>query len=191
MSVLFKVEGKVVIPHTETLVISPFKEIWERDTSPSKERAMDEFKYIEFMTSMLKTNPYAGYDEDKKQQKIISQCVTHEEFDPEDEFIKEGMDSIVRFQNEASANYSYYMAAKIGAEKMKDFFLTFDMNEVNLKTGNPIYKPRDITSALNDTSNVLSNLDKLKTKVEEEIYDEIKRRGQKDISPFANPNSIT
>ncbi len=190
MSVLFKVQGKVVTPKTETLVISPFKEIWERDESPSKERAMDEFKFIEFTTSMMKSNPFAGYDEGVKEMKIIDQCITYEDFDPNDELIIQAQKSMVDFQNEASATYSYYMAAKVGAEKMKGFFINFDMNEVNLKNGNPIYKPRDITSALNDTANVLSNLDKLKKKVEEEVYEEVKRRGQKSISPFANPDTM-
>ena len=42
------------------------------------------------------------------------------------------------------------MAAKKAAEKMQQFFLNFDMNRVNIKTGMPIYKPKDITSAVAD-----------------------------------------
>ena len=33
MAYLFKVEGKTVYPNDEVLLISPFKEIWERDKS--------------------------------------------------------------------------------------------------------------------------------------------------------------
>jgi hypothetical protein len=77
------------------------------------------------------------------------------------------------------------MAAKIGAEEMKTFFLNFSMNEVNLKTGNPIYKPRDITSALKDTNDIIQRLDSMKSKVEQEIFEVTKKRGEKTISPFA------
>lgn len=190
MSILFKVEGKAVIPHTETLAISPFKDIWERDTSPAKEVAMEDFKFIEFTTSLLKTNPYAGYDEDIKIQKVIEQCIFQENFNAIDELILQAKQMMVEFQTNASATYSYFMAAKSGAEKMKTFFHNFDMDEVNIKNGNPIYKPKDITGALNDTANVLSNLDKLEKKVQEEVFAEVKRRGQKSISPFANPDNL-
>ena len=70
---------------------------------------------------------------------------------------------------------------------MKDFFNTFDMSKINAKTLAPLYKPREITSALNDTSKVLENLDKTQKKVEEEIFESTKNRGDKLISPFANP----
>jgi tetrahydromethanopterin S-methyltransferase subunit G len=184
MSVLFKVEGKAVIPHTETLLIEPFKTIWERDTTSDKVIAMDEFKFIEFSKSMLKTNPYGGYNEDKKEQVIIEQCIHMENWQP-DELVIQGQHWMVEFQTNASPTYSYYMAAKIGAEEMKTFFLNFSMNEVNLKTGNPIYKPRDITSALKDTNDIIQRLDSMKSKVEQEIFEVTKKRGEKTISPFA------
>lgn len=184
MSMLFQVEGKAVIPNTETLLIEPFKTIWNRDTTPDKVVAMDEFKYIEFTTSMLKTNPYAGYNEDKKAEVIIEQCVHMENWQP-DELILQAQERVRAFQDDASPTYSYYMAAKRGAEEMKTFFLNFSMNEVNLKTGNPVYKPVDITRALKDTNDVLQRLDSMKKKVEQELFEVTKRRGEKTISPFA------
>ena len=36
MAFLFVVENGVAKPNTETLLISPFKEIWERDNSDNK-----------------------------------------------------------------------------------------------------------------------------------------------------------
>ena len=43
MSFLFKVVNNVVVPNTETLLISPFKEIWENDKTEDKENAMRDF----------------------------------------------------------------------------------------------------------------------------------------------------
>lgn len=189
MSLLFKVEGKMVVPFVETLNTPPFKEIWERDEHPNKEVAKQEFAYIEFVTSMKKTNPFRGYKEQEKPLKVQEQVIKIEGWEP-DELIAEGIESIKEFQMNASVTYKYYMAAKEGAEKMMDFFTTFDMNEVNIKNGNPVYKPRDITSALNDTSKILQNLDDLKKKVEQELFESTRNQGDKEISHFARRESL-
>ena len=73
---------------------------------------------------------------------------------------------------------------------LKEFFLNVDVNERNEK-GVPVYKPREITAALNDTEKVLTNLKALEKKVEEELYETTKNRADKEISPFANPRSLT
>ena len=184
MSILFKVQDRIVIPNTETLLLEPFKTIWERDESTDKEVAMAEFKYIEFTTSMMSTNPYAGYDETVKEKKVIEDCIFMEDWKP-DEFVMGAIGEMNRFLKDASTTYNYYMSAKKAAEKMRHFFNTFDINEKNAKTLNPIYKPRDITSALKDTADVLQRLDTMKKKVEEELFQVVKLRGEKQISPFA------
>ena len=70
MAFLFTVENAVAKPNVETLLISPFKEIWERDTSSDKSQAIKEFTFIELMTSKKKTNPYAGYADDIRFNKL-------------------------------------------------------------------------------------------------------------------------
>ena len=61
-----------MFPNPETLLITPFKDIWERDKTPSKAIAIQEFAYIEFMTSMLKSNPYREYPEETEGIRILS-----------------------------------------------------------------------------------------------------------------------
>lgn len=58
MSHLFTVENNVAIPNTETLLISPFKEVWERDKSKDKGQAIKEFTFVELMSSKKKANPF-------------------------------------------------------------------------------------------------------------------------------------
>jgi hypothetical protein len=157
MAFLFTVTEKTVFPNTETLLISPFKEIWNRDKSKEKYSAIEDFAYIEFMTSMLKSNPYRQYEENKKEEKVRQAVITRKDWEP-DELVKQAIHKVIQFHREASTTYNYYMAAKRAAEKMQDFFNEVDITEKNEKTFNPVYKPRDITSALNDTEKVLSNL---------------------------------
>lgn len=190
MSLLFTVESKVVSPTTQVLLIPPFKEIWERDTSTDKRYAIEDFSYIEFMASIQKSNPYSGYAEHQRPEKIIKDVITRENWDQEDPLLVQGIAKLKEFQAEASVTYNYYMAAKSAAEKMQMFFINFSMSDVNLRTGAPIFKPKDITSALNDTSRVLENLNTLREKVDNEVFEEIKKKGQKVVSPFADPSSL-
>lgn len=190
MSLLFTVESKVVSPSTETLLIFPFREIWERDDSKDKRYAIEDLSYIEFMASIQKSNPYSGYPEHERPNKIIKDIITRAEWDQNDQLLLAGIDKLKQFQAEASVTYNYYMAAKSAAEKMQLFFTTFSMSDVNLRTGAPIFKPKDITSALNDTSRVLENLNTLREKVDNEIFEEVKKKGQKIVSPFADPSSL-
>jgi hypothetical protein len=190
MAFLFEITENVAYPNAETLLVQPFKEIWERDASKNKTYALEEFAYMEFMTSMKKSNPYRQYDELRKERVVREAVITQENWNP-DGFIEDGMNAIRKFQTDASTTYSYYLAAKMAAEGMKDFFMTPGLLlQTNPKSLNPIYKPRDITSALNDTEKVLSNLKALEKKVEEELYEETKNRADKQISPFADPNSL-
>ena len=182
MAYLFAVENGVAKPHNEVLLISPFKEIWDRDFTLDKEVATKEFTYIEFMTSKKRTNPYAGYDEDMRHDRLVEMLFT-EEWKP-DLLIEQACAKVVDMQKNASPTYLYYIAAVTASEKMRSFFMTFDINERNERTGNPMLKPGDITRALNDTDKVLQNLNSLKEKVEQELFEQTKTKGNKQINPF-------
>ena len=188
MSILFKVEGKVVVPTTETLMTEPFKTIWERDESEHKGVAMTEFAYIEFMESHLKSNPFAGYDREKRHSAILENKKLPEDWKPDEE-VCGGMGWMKTFQTEGSLTFSYYESVRKGAKKLKHFFNTFDMNERNPKSFMPMWKPAEITRSMKDTEEVLTNLDKIKKRVEKELFETTKRRADKEISVFAKrPN---
>lgn len=189
MAYLFKVEDKVVKPTDEVLQVSPFKEIWERDTSDNKEVALQEFTYIEFMTSALKTNPYRGYSEDRKAE-VVKRDVVHIENWQPDLLVLKGMDKVKEFQREGSESYSLYLSAVVAKNKLQDFFNTFNMNKMNTKTGAPIYKPKDITAALQDLDKTIISLQSLERKVEEDLFETAKIKGQKEVSIFADPGIV-
>lgn len=189
MAYLFQIEGRAVFPNPETLLVSPFKEIWERDKSKNKENAIQEFAYIEFMTSMLKSNPYREYPEAKKDEIIRKDLITQIDWNP-DELIEKGIQRIIDLQTEGSITYSYWMSNKAAIEKMISFFNNFDIDERNFKTGNPIYKPNDIINSVAGAEKTLTTLNTLKSKVDEEIYEKNKNKSDKIISPFAEVNNM-
>lgn len=182
MAFLFVVENGVAKPNTETLLISPFKEIWERDNSEDKSDAVRDFTFIELMTSKKKSNPYAGYDDDVRYEKLMQEY--YPDIDEIDNLVEQGLAKMVQFQTEASATYSYYTAVMEGAQKMKQFFRTFDMTERNERTGLPVYKPGEITRAMSDTDKVLQNMAAMKERVEQELFEQTKTRGNRQINYF-------
>lgn len=189
MSYLFEIYNKEVRPKPTTILLEPFKTIWERDKSKDKSRAIADLSYCEFMASTSKANPFAGYPDNTRKEKLIEELYKPIKQSP-DELCDEGIKKIEEFQTEASATYSYYLAAKKAVETMKDFYQKVDLNMRNPKTGNPLYKPSDLTRALNDTEKVIQNLNNLKKKVDEEMFEATRTKAGKTISPFANPSSL-
>lgn len=188
MAYLFTVQNSAVIPNPEVLMISPFKEILKRDKTKGKTKALKEFAYIEFMSSKKQTNPFAGYDENIREEKIIERV-----FDKgykADKLVKEAIQFIIGLYEENSPSYSFYLAAKLGAEKVKEFLKNVDLNEIHPKTENRVHKPQDILKTLNETSKVLVTLADLKKKIESENITLTRTRGEQVISRYANPDVI-
>lgn len=188
MAQLFEITDKVVYPHAETLLLEPFKSIWERDTTKGKEIAIKEFAFMEFMTSVRKTNPYKGYSDEKREELLLKDIIQDPKWE-KDSLILRGMAEIKRFQTEASATYAYYISVRKAVQEMQTFLDQIDLSE-RTKMGAPVYKPKELTSALIDTEKVLANLRSLETKVEEELFQETKNRANKTVSYFASIDSF-
>jgi hypothetical protein len=190
---LFIIENNIVKPTTEVLLISPFREIWNRDSSEGKEFALKEFAYIEFMCSPKKTNPFYGYQEDERSDKIIanifkgnSQVIVRGDtevlYEP-DMLVVDGIDTYRGFLKSASFSLSFLEACILGANKLIDFFTTVDLDE-RTKSGGVVYKPADVTKALSDAFNVVKSLNAFKEKVEQELYENTKLKGDIEINPL-------
>lgn len=182
MSYLFIIENNIAKPNPETLLISPFKEIWERDDSQDKGKAIKEFSYTEFMVSKMRSNPYAGFSDEQRHDRLAMTLFDDEDWTP-DRLVEQAMIKISEFQKEGSATYTYYLSLLKAAEKMKQFFTDFDMDELNDK-GQRVWKPRDITSAMSDTDKILQNLHSAKEKVEQELFESTRTRGNRTVNIF-------
>lgn len=183
MAFLFVVENNVAKPNTETLLIPPFKDIWERDKSEEKTVSINEFTYIELMTSKKKSNPFSGYSDDVRHEKLCEMIFEDVDWKP-DVLVEKALIKMRVFHEEASPTYQYYVDNLITAENTRTFLKNIDLNERNEKTGNPLYKPKDVTSAIADTEKVIQTLDLLRDKVEQELFETVKTRSNRQINPF-------
>lgn len=184
MSHVFQIQGNVVNPTPEILLVQPFNVIWERDTSPQKVIAKLEMAYAEFMISMMKSNPYRDYAVGKKSSQIKKGIGLADDWTP-DGPVQQAMAYLDEIQTEGSISYRYWKANKNVLEKQIDYFENLDPSELNGKTGNPLYKPVDIPNAVEKAEKVLVVINNLRAKVDEELYESSKNKGGKEISPFA------
>lgn len=181
---LFKVEGNLVVPTEHALLMYPYSEIWDRDPDPTKLEAKRQFAYIELNCSYKKSNAYKGFADDVRKTKVL-QAIYREDVHlfEEDELIVKGMELYEELRIEASPTLQYYLSAKSGAEKMMRWLNDFDMDTLG-PNGAPLYKPREITSALKDSYDVMKTLNAMEEKVQEQLFESIKTRGNKEINHF-------
>jgi len=179
---IFEIDGSVVRPVKDILLINPFKDIWERDTSKHKTIAINELAYVYYLVSPKKSNPYAGYPNDIKESKIIEGIWKGEEWTP-DELVKEAIGLYTKFLDEASPSMRYYNAVKSGVEQTINFFQNIDFNERTDK-GMPVYKISEVIPALKSANEVLRSMSDLQERVEQEVYESSKTKAGKEINYF-------
>jgi hypothetical protein len=180
---LFSIENGIVIPYPESLLIFPFSDIWARDLTTKRDIAVKEFTYVEFMCSYKKTNPYIGYPEDIRPQKIKSGIFKdYPEWEP-DNLILEAINVYKDFQNQASPSIRFYEAAIKGIISLQKYYETLNMN-AKTATGALVNKPSDVSRGLSQTASVLQNLETLKDKVQQELLESNRIRSNRVVNPF-------
>ncbi len=180
MTKIVNIDNGVMSPTEEILQIDPFKTIWKRDKNNHKTSALADFRFIEFMVSPLKSNPYRDLDTEEKAEVIISEIFSGD-YKP-DKKVLEGIDIYRKWIYEYSFSYKFLESAKVGAKELIKFFTTLNINE-RTNAGTAVYKPSDLTRALKDVEDIIKNLNGLEKRVFEEIK-EVRIKGNKDINPL-------
>jgi len=178
---IFEISGNVVRPTASILTVSPFKEIWERDKS--KNIAMQEFAFIEFMVSKKKNNPFKGYDESIKEEKIREAIIKEKKWKADD-LVYKAIEEYYEWQYKASPTIRYYEANLSALNKTIEYLTNgLDYEERN-RSGMPVHKFNDVVRGIKEADQVLKSLTSLKKKVEEELYEASKTKGGKNINPY-------
>ena len=106
-----------------------------------------------------------------------------------DDLIQQAIEKVEESQKEASSNYSLYKDALVGKEKLQRFLRECDLDE-RTKTNALILKPGDVTKTLLEIDKVATSLNSLEKKVEEDLYEAVRMRSNKEISIFAKPEHM-
>lgn len=183
---LLYIDGPIVKPTPEALQIDVFKAIWDRDESKGKEQALAEFTYIKFMCFAGKDNPYYGYPSEVRSDKIIERLGPDVDLDDNDPLLISAMAFYDRLVEESSPTRRFYDACVKGADKLIMFLQTVNFDDRDMK-GSAVYKPNDINMVLKSANETLQSLYGMKERVEQELFESIKTRGNRMINYFEKP----
>ena len=175
---LFRYEGYKLHISEEAFVLKPFKELWNRDKSKNKDKALQELAYVYFMC-----DPRSGYqyivDEDDRAKAIKE---------------GEGIDSKWKPDNKVIMAMEFYKQFKpvsallledtrVAVDKLRQLLRNIDLTEVDDK-GKPIYTLNTVTATIKQIPSLVKDLDEAEKAIAKEIMESDKVRGAQEKSMY-------
>lgn len=175
---LFRYEGYKLHISEEAFVLKPFKEIWNRDKTKNKDKALQELGYIYFMSDPRSDYQYIVDEEDRA--KAIKEG--------------EGIDSKWKPDNKVIEAMKFYKTFKpvsallledtrIAVDKLRQLLRNIDLTEVDDK-GKPIYTLNTITATIKQIPSLVKDLDEAEKAIAKEIMESDKVRGAQEKSMY-------
>ena len=177
---LFRYEGYKLHISEEAFVLKPFKELWNRDKSKNKDKALQELAYVYFMCDPRSDYQYI-VDEDDRAKAIKE---------------GEGIDSKWKPDNKVIMAMEFYKQFKpvsallledtrVAVDKLRQLLRNIDLTEVDDK-GKPIYTLNTVTATIKQIPSLVKDLDEAEKAIAKEIMESDKVRGAQEKSMYEN-----
>ncbi len=176
-------ETQRVVIDPPILLIEPYKTIWERDKSEKKSGAYDDFTFIHFMTSPLRSNPFLELKDEEKAASINKDVFSNNYKNYKEIKVLEAIELRKKWLWENSFTYSFYKNGIELARKLRDNLIVIDPNEVT-NNGSLKLKPADIMRALKELPDTIEQLKKQSLTVFEEYKVAKRNTNNKQINHF-------
>lgn len=174
---LFKYESYKVNISEEALLLKPFKAIWNRDRSATKNRALSELGYVYFMCDPRSDYQYI-VDEKDRSNAIKESEGMDKDWNP-DKLVEEAMKFYYSFK---STSALLLEDTRVAIDKVRAFLKEVDLTLVDDK-GKPIYTINTITSTIRMIPQLIKDLDEAEKAISSEMREQGgKVRGQKTKS---------
>lgn len=174
---LINIENFELKVSEEALLVSPIRKLWQQDKSALKENFYKQMSYMYFMVDPR--SPYSFIlEEEERSKRIISQEGLPDNFTP-----SKTLEEAMRIYKEFTVTVSQELleSSLIGAKKVSQFLRDVDLTAEDDK-GKPKYQVSSITSALKNVEGIVSSLQSLQKKIEQEISEKEKVRGSQDLT---------
>lgn len=149
---LFKYEGYEVRVAPEALTLKPFKKLWDRDKSKTKDNALQELSFIYFYCDPRSDYQYIVDDEDRMEAVKEGEGLPTA-WKPDKELQK----AIDFYRSFDTASAVLLKSALIGVNKVRQQLEDADLNEVDDK-GKPVISLKDYMAVLKMVPEVASML---------------------------------
>ena len=174
---LIKLEEFQIKLSDEALLIRPIRRLFNQDRSEKKEKFYQQLSYLYFMVDPRSTYAYL-LDEEERKQAIIDQEGLDPNFKPS-ELLKEAME--IYKKHTITPSQMLLESALISAEKVSKFLRDVDLYEEDDK-GRPKYQVSQITTALKNVEGIVTSLQNLQKKVDQEVNEQGKARGTQELT---------
>jgi hypothetical protein len=175
---LFKYDNYKVTISEEALLLRPFKLIWNRDRSISKDKALLELGFIYFACDPR--SDYQFITDDKDRWEAIKEGEgLPEKWEP-DKFIMEAMD----FYNSFTPTSALLLEdARFAVNKLRKQLRSIDFDERDDK-GKPIYALNALTATIKQILPLAKELEEAQRILNSELTQNSKMRGQGEKTIF-------
>jgi len=174
---LFKYEGYKVVISEEAFGLKVFRQIWNRDRSVHKDKAIMELSYIYFMEDPRSDYQYI-IDKEERSKAIIEGEGLSDKWKPD----KVVIEAIEFYSSFKSTSALLLEDTRIAINKVRQFLKTVDLKAVDDK-GKPIYTINSITSTIKMIPQLIKDLDDAEKAIKADMQNNLgKVRGQKEKS---------
>lgn len=169
MKIVDLIDGQIQIT-PEALSISPFSELWQKDTSKTKINATNQIKYIWFYCDF--NSPYYQHPESDRHNLILMDVIKNKDFKVTPE-IKEGLKKYKELHNTPAMKM--LDAAHALVEKMEKYFKDVNLEEVDVKK---------VTDVFINMPKIIASLNEAKKNAQAEQTKGVKTRGDAELGMF-------
>ena len=175
---LFKFEGYNLTISEEAFMLKPFKELWRRDKSKNKERALQELAYIYFMEDSR--SDYQVYiDKEERSTQVKLGEGMPESWKP-DKAVLDAMQFYSSFKSESALLLE---DIRVAITKLREFIKTIDLSATDDK-GKPIYTLNTYTATIKQIPDLITSLDEAERTIAKENIQSDKVRGSIEKAMF-------
>ena len=175
---LFKYEGYNLTISEEAFMLKPFKELWRRDKSKNKEKALQELAYIYFMEDSR--SDYQVYiDKEERSTQVKLGEGMPESWKP-DKAVLDAMQFYSSFKSESALLLE---DIRVAITKLREFIKTRDLSATDDK-GKPIYTLNTYTATIKQIPDLITSLDEAERTIAKENIQSDKVRGSVEKAMF-------
>ena len=169
---LFKYEGYKIVISEEAFALKVFRQIWNRDRTASKDKAIMELGYVYFMIDPRSDYQYL-VDEDERSKAIIEGEGLPSDWKP-DKLVKEAMNFYGKFKPTAALLLE---DTRYAVDKLRKLLRDINLEDKDDK-GKPVYTLNTITATIKQVPSLAKDLDEAERALASEMRNQGKMRGQ-------------
>lgn len=181
---LFKYEGYKIVISEEAFALKPFRQIWQRDKTVNKDKAIMELGFIYFFCDPRSDYQYL-VDEEERKEAIKEGEGMSAKWEP-DKVVLAAIDFYNSFK---SSSALLLEDTRYAVDKLRKLLRDIDLTQTDDK-GKPIYTLNVITSTIKQVPSLVKDLDEAEKALAKESIVDSRMRGQGEKTIFEDNLNI-